>query len=157
MTEPLVKKLSPQAAPHLESEEQILDMAIVQPTLGASGGGFGLTAAVATAVARAGAVTGAPGSIADSFPSALPYARRGLICVTDRRVLFVLEDPTRKAPKLLWQAPRSYVIGVERRPRLQVMAKFRLHFVDGSSASLLTMRRRSIESLASVLGRSGQT
>jgi hypothetical protein len=32
------------------------------------------------------------------------------------------------------------------------MAKFRLHFEDGSSVSILTMRRRSIDSLTSVLG-----
>jgi hypothetical protein len=32
------------------------------------------------------------------------------------------------------------------------MAKFRLHFEDGSSVSVLTMRRRSIDSLAAVLG-----
>jgi len=36
------------------------------------------------------------------------------------------------------------------------MAKFRLHFEDGSSVSILTMRRRSIDSLANVLGSARQ-
>jgi hypothetical protein len=75
-----------------------------------------------------------------------------MLTVTDRRVLFLYADPARKSARLFWQAPRSAVLQVERRPRLQVMAKFRMHFEDGSSVSMLTMRRRSIDSLAGVLG-----
>jgi hypothetical protein len=155
MTEALVTKYSRLATPHLEPAERILDIAAVIPTRGASGSGIGLSAAVGGAIARIGAVKGGPGTIAGSFPGELP-ALLALICVTDTRVLFLLTDGARKTAKVLWQAPRSDVIGIERRPRLQVMAKFRMHFVDGSSASLLTMRRRTIDALASVLGPAGK-
>ena len=114
------------------------------------------------AIAGIGAVKGGPGSVADGFPSSPPGVWISLLCVTDKRVFFVLTAPgysearadkgLSTRPRMLWQVPRSSVAGVERRPRLQVMAKFRIHFTDGSSASVLTMRRGTIESLSSVLG-----
>jgi hypothetical protein len=39
-------------------------------------------------------------------------------------------------------------------PRLQLLAKFRLHFADGSTVAVMTARRRNIEALSSVLGSS---
>jgi hypothetical protein len=150
MPDPQPKKFGHLTTAHLEPGEQLLDIAVVQPIRGASGVGFGVARAVGSAIAQVGAVKGEKGTIADSFPHDLPLGTN-MLTVTDRRVLFLYTD-TRKTARSLWGVPRSAVLGVERRPRLQVMAKFRLHFQDGSSVSILTMRRRSIDSLAAVLG-----
>ena len=154
MPEPQLKKFGHLAIPLLEPGELLLDIAVVQPLRGA--GGVGVTGVVGSAIASVGAVKGGKGSIADSFPHDLPLGTN-MLTVTDRRVLFLYSDPARKSAQLLWQAPRSAVLDLERRPRLQVMAKFRLHFQDGSSVSVLTMRRRSIDSVARALGRGRQT
>jgi hypothetical protein len=50
-----------------------------------------------------------------------------------------------------WAVPRQYVVRVERRPRFQMMARFRLHFADGSYVGLYTLHRRSIEAFAALL------
>lgn len=150
MPEPQLKKFGHLTTAHLEPGEQLLDIAVVQPLRGASGG-VGVTGVIGSAIASVGAVKGGKGTIADSFPHDLPLGTN-MLTVTDRRVLFLYTDATRKTARPLWGVPRSAVLGVERRPRLQVMAKFRLHFEDGSSVSILTMRRRSIDSLSSVLG-----
>ena len=161
MSEQHVRKFRDLVARFLEPGEEILDIAPIQPTRGASVSGYGMTRVVGEAIAGIGAVKGGPGSIAASFPDAPGIAAK-LLCATDRRALFVLAPSTHSAereakglspaPRLLWAVPRSYVAGVERRPRLQMMAKLRLHFVDGSSVSVMTMRRGTIESLAGVLG-----
>jgi hypothetical protein len=150
MPEPQLKKFGHLASAHLEPGEQLLDIAVVQPLRGAAGG-VGVTGLIGSAIASIGAAKGGKGSIADSFPHDLPLGTN-MLTVTDRRVLFLYADATRKTARPLWGVPRSAVLGVEGRPRLQVMAKFRLHFEDGSSVSILTMRRRSIDSLTSVLG-----
>jgi hypothetical protein len=149
MPEPQLKKFGHLTSAHLEPGEQVLDIAVVQPLRGA--GGVGVTGLVGSAIASIGAVKGGKGTIADGFPHDLPVGTN-LLTVTDRRVLLLYAGPARKSAQLFWQAPRSAVLDVERRPRLQVMAKFRLHFEDGSSVSILTMRRRSVDSLANVLG-----
>ncbi len=149
MPEPQLKKFGHLAIAHLEPGEQLLDIAVVQPLRGA--GGVGVTGLVGSAIASLGAVKGGKGTIADGFPHDLPVGTN-MLTVTDRRVLLLYAGPARKAAQLFWQLPRSAVLQVERRPRLQVMAKFRLHFEDGSSVSILTMRRRSIDSLAGALG-----
>jgi hypothetical protein len=154
MPEPQLKKFGHLVMPRLEAGEHLLDIAVVQPLRGA--GGVGVAGVIGSAIASVGAVKGGKGSIADTFPHDLPLGT-SMLTVTDSRVLFLYADPARKSAQLLWQAPRSAVLDVERRPRLQVMAKFRLHFQDGSSVSLLTMRRRSIDSVATALGRGGQT
>ncbi len=148
MPEPQLKKFGGLASPHLEPGEQLLDIAVVQPLRGA--GGVGVTGLVGSAIASIGAVKGGKGTIADGFPHDLPVGTT-LLTVTEKRVLLLYAGPARKSAQLIWQSPRSAVLQVERRPRLQVMAKFRLHFEDGSSVSVLTMRRRSIDSLAGVL------
>jgi hypothetical protein len=112
-----------------------------------------VTGLIGSAIASIGAVKG---HTADSFPHDLPVGTN-MLTVTDRRVLLLYSDPTRNSAQLVWQTPRSAVLDLERRPRLQVMAKFRLHFEDGSSVSVLAMRRRSIDSLARALGRGRQT
>ena len=122
---------------------------MIQPLRGA--GGVGVTGLIGSAIASIGAVKGGKGTIADSFPHDLPVGTN-MLTLTDKRVLVLHAGPARKSAQLFWQAPRSAVLDVERRPRLQVMAKFRLHFEDGSSVSILTMRRRSIDSLTSILG-----
>jgi hypothetical protein len=154
MPEPQLKKFGHLVTPHLGSGEQLLDIAVVQPLRGAVG--VGVTGLIGSAIASIGAVKGGKGSTADSFPHDLPIGTN-MLTVTDRRVLLLYTDAARKSAQLFWQAPRSAVLDVERRPRLQVMAKFRLHFEDGSSVSVLTMRRRSIDSLARALGRGRQT
>jgi hypothetical protein len=142
MPEPQLKKFGRLATPHLEPGEQLLDIAVVQPLRGA--GGVGVTGVIGSAIASIGAVKGGTGTIADGFPHDLPLGTN-MLTVTDRRVLFLYADPARKSAQLLWQSPRSAVLDVERRPRLQVMAKFRMHFQDGSSVSVLTMRRIRVE------------
>ena len=52
----------------------------------------------------------------------------------------------------VWEVPRSWVTRVERRPRTQLMARFRLHFADGSWLAFLTMRRRTIEQFRELIG-----
>ena len=149
MPEPQLKNFGHLATPHLEPGERLLDIAVVQPLRGA--GGVGVTGLVGSAIASIGAVKGGKGTIADGFPHDLPVGTN-MLTVTDKRVQLLYAGPARKSAQLIWQSPRSAVLQVERRPRLQVMAKFRLHFEDGSSVSVLTMRRQSIDSLASVLG-----
>ena len=161
MTEKQTAKYRSHVEPMLQPGEQLLDIAVVVPTKGARNVGLGATRAVAEAIAGIGAVKGGPGSIADAFPS----TQEGwyhLLCVTDRRVFLVLSPPGHSEarvakglsspPRLAWQVARASVVGVERRPRLQLMAKFRVRFVDGSSVSVLTMRRRTLDSLAGILG-----
>jgi hypothetical protein len=150
MPEPQLKKFGHLTTAHLEPGEQLLDIAVVQPLRGASGG-VGVTGVIGSAIASVGAVKGGKGTIADSFPHDLPLGTN-MLTVTDRRVLFLYTGAARNTAQPLWGVPRSAVLGVERRPRLQVMAKFRLHFEDGSSVSILTMRRRSIDSLTAVIG-----
>ncbi len=130
-------------------------------SVGLQAAGAGVTAAAAEAIAGIGAVKGEAGSIAKTFPSSEP----GYIltmAVTNQRVLVVRTQPGHSAARVakglttksqvVWQAPRSSVTGIERRPRLQLLAKFRMHFIDGSSVSAMTLRRRTIDSLAQVLG-----
>ena len=163
MTQKQTTRFRNQAEPMLEPGESLLDIAVIQPARGATSVGLGLAGLAGDAIAGIGAVKGGQGSLANGFPENMSSAAwLSLLCVTDRRVLFVLTQPgysearaakgLSKPPRLVWQVPRSFVAGIERRPRLQLMAKFRIHFVDGSSASVMTMRRRTIESLSSVLG-----
>ncbi len=149
MPEPQLKNFGHLATPHLEPGEKLLDIAVVQPLRGA--GGVGVTGLIGSAIASIGAVKGGKGTIADGFPHDLPVGTN-MLTVTDRRVLLLNAGPARKSAKLFWQSPRSAVLQVERRPRLQVMAKFRLRFEDGSAVSILTMRRGKIDSLAGFLG-----
>ncbi|MFF9816663.1 hypothetical protein [Streptomyces sp. NPDC014006] len=92
-----------------------------------------------------GAASGGAGSVAGQLP---PTSGALLMRVTDQRVGLV--RATDGAP--VWEVPRAWVVRVERRPRLQLMARFRVHYSDGSWLAFLTMRRRWIESLRGVLG-----
>ncbi len=116
---------------------------------GAPGAGLRVGGAVGNRLARMGAVKGESDSIARS----IPYQRGGIVLgVTERRV-GLWSGPAMGEPAELWSAPREVVTRVQRRPRLQLLARFRLHFADGSTAAFMTPKRASIERLANLLGR----
>lgn len=97
-------------------------------------------------VRNVGAVNGGVGSVAAQLPDTGGGAL--LLRVTDQRVGLVRpSDGT-----AVWEVPRGWVARVERRPRLQLMARFRVHYADGSWLAFLTMRRRTIEGFRVVLG-----
>ncbi|MBP0448721.1 hypothetical protein J5Y04_04075 [Kitasatospora sp. RG8] len=153
MTEILMNRYRPALDPLLEPGEQLLDVATVVPVAGAKGVGHGVGAKVGNALGQLGGVTGGAGSLADGFPTTQGGTMVRLLVVTDRRTAVVATLDVRKPGRLLWHVPRNFVARIERRPRWQAMARFRLHFVDGSAASMYTARRRTIESLADHLGR----
>ena len=163
MTEQQMVKFRDRIDPALEPGEQLLDVAVIYPTRGLQAVGISaVTRAAAEAIAEIGAVKGQTGSIAHTFPTSRP-GYINTLAVTDKRVLILRTQPGHSAarvakgltmkPEVIWQVPRSYVTGVESRPRLQLLAKFRLHFADSSSVSVMTLRRRTIEALAMVLGK----
>ncbi|MGH4033479.1 hypothetical protein ACQB60_31610 [Actinomycetota bacterium Odt1-20B] len=93
---------------------------------------------------RYGAQSGDAQSIAAAMP---PTSGALLLRVTDQRVGLVKHlDGTP-----VWEVPRAWVAHVERRPRLQLMARFRVHYADGSWLAFLTARRRTIEAFATAL------
>ncbi|MFI9363406.1 hypothetical protein ACIG5E_20460 [Kitasatospora sp. NPDC053057] len=154
MTETLMNRYRQAVQPLLEPGEQLVDVAKVIPVAGAEGIGDGAGAAIGNALGRIGAVTGESGSLARSFPHVEGGVAAKLLVVTDRRTAFVTVGPDiRKTGRLLWHVPRNAIRRVERRPRLQAMARFRLRFADGSAVSMYTMRRRTVEALADHLGR----
>ncbi|MEU8922364.1 hypothetical protein AB0D10_15720 [Kitasatospora sp. NPDC048545] len=153
MTDKLVHRYRQAVEPLLAVGERMLDVATVYPVAGAEGLGDGLGAKLGNKLSRIGAVSGETGSLAQSFPTGEGAAMHKLLLVTDRRVAFVSTSDIRKAGEVHWHVPRHFVTRVERRPRLQAMARFRLHFADGSAVSALTLRRRTIEALADQLGR----
>ena len=92
---------------------------------------------------------GAQGGKAGSIASQLPGTSGALLLrVTDQRVGLV--KPLDGTP--VWEVPRTWVARIERRPRLQLMARFRVHYADGSWLAFLTMRRRNIERFRALLG-----
>lgn len=99
---------------------------------------------------RYGAEAGGAQSIAAAMP---PTSGALLMRVTDQRVGLVgVQDG---AP--VWEVPRTWVARVERRPRLQLMARFRVHYADGSWLAFFTARRRTIEAFGAVLNGDGTT
>ena len=151
MPEQQLRNFGQLVTPHLEPGEQVLDIASVQSARASMAVMLGMAGAAGQAVVDRAAGKAGEGTIARAFPQRFPPASTKLLCVTDRRLLFLFAGPDRKRAELAWQAPRSAVLRVERRPRLQIMARLRLHFSDGSSLALMTMRRRSIDSLAATL------
>ncbi|MEU4928670.1 hypothetical protein AB0G54_19490 [Streptomyces yokosukanensis] len=124
--------------------ERLLGYASVVPASGAKGVGIG--GAVASAlVNHVGAESGGAGSIAAGMPRTSGAL---LLRVTDQRVGLV--KPLDGTP--VWEVPRAWVTRVERRPRTQLMARFRLHYADGSWHAFLTMRRRTIEEFRTLIG-----
>jgi hypothetical protein len=124
--------------------ERLLGYGSVVPAKSAKGIGVG--ASLGTDLVNAfGAESAAAGSIA----AQMPYTSGALLLrVTDQRVGLV--QPLDGTP--VWEVPRAWVARVERRPRTQLMARFRLHYADGSWLAFLTMRRRTIEQFRSLIG-----
>ncbi|MGE7439048.1 MULTISPECIES: hypothetical protein [Kitasatospora] len=153
MTEKMINRYRLAVEPLLEPGEALLDVAKVIPVAGVKAVGPA-PAALGTALARVGAVSGGGASMASTFPTEAGLGKAGLLTVTDRRVAFIAAGPHVREPgRLLWDAPRALIGRTERRPRMQAMARFRLHFADGSAVAMMTMRRRTVESLADHLGR----
>ncbi|MFE6050539.1 hypothetical protein ACFQ6N_07290 [Kitasatospora sp. NPDC056446] len=153
MTEALMNRYRSAVQPLLEPGEHLLDVATAVPVSGARGSGGTPGALIGARLARIGSVSGGSGSIAQGFAATAGRSGAGQLAVTDRRALFLHSVDVRKPGRMMWHAPRHLVLRVERRPRLQAMARFRLHFADGSAVALLTMRRRTVEALADHLGR----
>ncbi|MFJ3337171.1 hypothetical protein [Streptomyces sp. NPDC086766] len=137
---------------HLSPGEQLRTYAVVIPAKSAKGmkmrvHGFGRLGGELGdyLMQNVGAQSGGHGSVAAGVPGTSGAL---LLRVTDQRVGLV--HPLDGTP--VWEVPRAWVARVERRPRLQLMARFRLHFADGSWLALLTMRRRTIERFRSVIG-----
>jgi hypothetical protein len=136
----------------LEPGEQLLTFAIVVPAKSARGvkvnlpltgrlGGYLGDHLMHTI----GAESGGTGSIASGMPRTSGAL---LMRVTDRRVgLLHHQNGTP-----VWEIPRTWVARVERRPRLQLMARFRMHYADGSWLAFLTLSRRATERFKAVLG-----
>jgi len=117
----------------------------------------GVAAGVATAVpvgigevggtllARVGARKGPKDGIAWQIPPLLTSH----LYVTHRAVAAVpLMGETVAIP---WQIEASKITGVRKTPRIQMLRRFRLEFVDGSSAAFLTMGKQSIPILNDAL------
>jgi hypothetical protein len=124
--------------------------AVVVPVISAEGlvpkhGAAGLGRLIGNKIGRHKAVEGPDGSLART----LPTTRGGrMLQLTSHRIMLV--DPKTKVPE--WQAPRTAVAGIKTSPRLQLMAKFRVVFADGSSFALLTMSGKTVRTLADRLG-----
>jgi hypothetical protein len=126
--------------------ERLLGYGSVVPAKSAKGISVNLGGVIANQfVNGVGAQSGAAGSIAEGMPATSGAL---LLRVTDQRVGLV--KPLDGTP--VWEVPRTWVTRVERRPRTQLMARFRLHYADGSWLAFLTMRRRTIEQFRSLIG-----
>ncbi|MEU1625291.1 hypothetical protein ABZ746_08140 [Streptomyces sp. NPDC020096] len=134
------------ARTQLASGEQLLSYALVVPVKNARGVSVNIGGVIGNALMQnVGAQNGGYGSIAASCPD----ISRGLVMrVTDQRVGLV--NSLTQTP--VWEIPRTWVTRIERRPRLQLMARFRVHYADGSWLAFMTFRRQSIEGLRAVLG-----
>lgn len=116
---------------------------------GAAGVGWAVGGTLGDRLGRVGAVKGAPESVARS----IPYRPGGLVLgVTETRV-GLWTGAALGGPGEVWSASREIVARVERRPRLQLLARFCLHFVDGSSTAFMTPKGKTIERLGDLLGR----
>ncbi|WP_225094637.1 hypothetical protein [Streptomyces sp. CoH27] len=126
--------------------ERLLGYGSVVPAKSAKGVSINVGGVVANQLMHTiGAQSGGAGSIAAGMPGASGAL---LLRVTDQRVGLV--RPLDGTP--VWEVPRAWVARVERRPRTQLMARFRLHYADGSWLAFLTMRRRTIEQFRSLIG-----
>ena len=116
------------------------------------GGALGLLAGtVIGALARVGSIRGGDGSIARRVPA----IRRATLRVSQGQISLTEVEPGARRARLLWTLDRRRVAGVERRPRLQQLARFRLHFEDGSWIALMTPAGADVRTLVRVLGRPG--
>lgn len=135
----------------VRDSERVRAVAAVVPVVGATGvtprGIAGVGAKVATNITRAGSVKG--GGLAATFP----VTRNNqplMMALTDQRMVVCGHDEKEPGvPKeLVWECPRGAIARVERKMRTGIMARFRLHFVDGSSVALLTLFKGAITAFA---------
>ncbi|MFC9926356.1 hypothetical protein [Streptomyces sp. NPDC127190] len=142
-----MSELRERSAHHqLTPGERLLGYGTVVPAKSAKGIGVNAGSFLGNELVNSvGAQSGRAGSIASGLPQTSGAL---LLRVTDQRVGLV--KPLDGTP--VWEVPRSWVTRVERRPRLQLMARFRLHCADGSWIAFLTMRRRTIEQFRSLIG-----
>lgn len=134
--------------PFLQDGEQIETAENVVCVATAHGAVGGLKGFLGDRLARIGAVSGER----DSTARSIPYQDGGIMLgVTNRRV-GLWSGPAMGEPAELWSAPRNVVARVERRPRRQIFARFRLHFADGSTTAFLTPKRATVDRLADLLG-----
>jgi hypothetical protein len=121
-----------------------------------------MTTAVGSRLGRIGAVHGDATSLAAGIPAPpTPGIKASWLLATDRRVALasVFRQPGQGRPQppqplqawLYWEVPPAGIVRVEKRPRLQLMARFRLHFGDGSSAAFMTRRAGDVQNLRNAL------
>ncbi|WP_190013557.1 hypothetical protein [Streptomyces lucensis] len=134
------------ALSQLAPGERLLAYGTVVPAKSAKSAKGGVGGAVANRLVN---TIGAQSAGAGSIAAGLPRTSGALLLrVTDQRVGLV--QPLDGTP--VWEIPRDWVVRVERRPRTQLMARFRLHCADGSWLAFLTMRRRTVEQFGSLIG-----
>ena len=141
----------------LPADEELVSVDHVVPAAGARGmraGGPGgaVGARIGDAIGRRGAVKGDAGSLAEGVPVSDEAL---LLVVSDRRLTLWVQTPDAQVGQLVWEAPRDAVARVERKRRYQIMAKFVLHFDDGSAVTFMTMRRATIDRLSAHLDGAG--
>jgi hypothetical protein len=123
----------------LQPGERERILALVVPVAGVQDAGIG------GGLARMGALKGPQGSVARRFEKA-PSA---YLLVTDRRLALIRVAGPKDG--FTAELPRSQVVRVEKRPRTQVLARFRMHFADGSSADFMTFRAATVRRLQAEL------
>ena len=151
------RELRERVQERLPPGETLLAFELVVPVAGATGaGGPSIGGAAGNVVGRIGAVKGSRDSIARSVPRVTKNSR---LLVTNQQV--ALWSPRAGTQALshgyggwttAWSTPRATVAHIERRRRLQLLARFRLHFTDGSSAAFMTPFRASIQRLSDAIG-----
>jgi hypothetical protein len=138
---------------------------VVTVAYGSGTGNNAMTTAVGSRLGRLGSIRGGPSSVAASIPAPpTPGSSASWLVVTDRRLAFATigsqkvdqpagqtRTPALLEARLYWQGPLNWIVAVEKRPRMQLMARFRLRFADGSSAAFMTLRASDVRSLRECL------
>ena len=147
----------------LDGDETLHFATIVVAVRYASGTGTSaMTTAVGSRLGRIGAVHGDATSLAAGIPAPpTPGIKASWLLATDRRVALASLFRPPGQPKahqpggprawLYWEVPPAAIVRVEKRPRLQLMARFRLHFADGSNAAFMTRRAGDVQALRALL------
>jgi hypothetical protein len=110
--------------------------------------GAGLFDLVLTPLLHVGSIKGADGSLARTIPKET-YSH--WFVVTNRRVMLrrysAAGQPADTSGRAIWQVERQRVAGITKRLRLQLMARFRLEFDDGSKVAFVTRHAKTIRAL----------
>jgi len=108
-----------------------------------------LVGTLVAALMRLGSIAGA----AESAARSIPAMRRAMLSVTGHQLSMTERMASRSSPARVWTVGRGQVAGIERRPRLQQLARFRLHFSDGSWIAIMTPEAGDVRALTQLLGR----